>query len=357
MSTQTGAVSQLDKTDCPLVSVVVPCRNEGNYVRACLSALLAQEYPTERTEILLVDGLSTDGTREIAEEYAREHPSVRVLSNPDRITPIALNVGVKGSRGSLVIILGCHSRVSPDFLRRNVNALKEHDADCVGGVLLTRPADESATAEAIALALSNSFGVGNAQFRTGAGSVRRVDTVPFGCYRREVFDRIGYFDEELVRNQDDEFNLRLIRRGGRILLVPDIVTTYYPRNSVPRLWRMYWQYGLFKPLVARKVQGILTWRQLVPPAFVLSLPVCAVAALLWHPMSWLLLVDAGLYAACNLGVSAAISVRKGLRLLPVLPAVFGVIHLAYGSGYLIGAISGLLRGGSRGAARDLASSR
>ena len=150
--------------------------------------------------------------------------------------------------------------------------LEQSGADNVGGVCRTLPASDSAMAKAIAVGMSHPLGVGNSHFRIGCRPEDRwVDTVPFGCYRREVFDRIGLFDEELVRNQDDELNLRLIKHGGRILLSPRIVCKYFARDSLAKLWRMYYQYGYFKPLVVRKVGGVMTLRQLLPPLFVLGL--------------------------------------------------------------------------------------
>ena len=194
-----------------------------------------------------------------------------------------MNLGIAAAGGSVIVRMDAHVEYPGRLHLRAGGPLERSGADNVGGVCQTLPAGDSAVAKAVAFGMSHPLGVGNSHFRIGTLEDRWVDTVPFGCYRREVFDRIGLFDEELVRNQDDEFNLRLIRHGGRILLSPRIVCKYFARDSLAKLWRMYYQYGYFKPLVVRKVGGVMTIRQLLPPLFVLSLIVTGLAA----PWSWL----------------------------------------------------------------------
>src|SRR6266480_5849379 len=188
----------------PLVSVVVPCRNEERYIAACLDSILASDYPRDRLEVLVVDGLSDDRTREILGRYTARHPSIRRLDNPQRITPTALNVGIRAAEGDVVMRMDAHVLYPSTYVSQLVAALEETGADCVGGVIETLPADESATARAIALGLSHPLGVGNSYFRIGSRERRWADAVSFGCYRRDVFNRIGLFDEELLRDQDDE---------------------------------------------------------------------------------------------------------------------------------------------------------
>ncbi|MGH7607745.1 MAG: glycosyltransferase family 2 protein, partial [Gemmatimonadales bacterium] len=265
----------------PRVTVVLPCRNEGRYIAACLDSILAAAYPPERLEVLVVDGMSDDGTRERVARYAAAHPRIRLLDNPARIVPTALNVGIEAATGDVIARMDAHVVYPPEYLPRLVHALAESGADNVGGCIVTLPADGTAVAQAIAIALGHPFGVGNSHFRIGARGARFVDTVPFGCYRRDVFARIGLFDEDLVRNQDDEFNHRLVRRGGRVLLLPDVVSYYYARGSFAQVARMFYQYGAFKPLVARKVGRVMTLRQLVPAAFVSGLAAAALGALFW----------------------------------------------------------------------------
>ncbi len=317
----------------PLVSVIVPCREEAGHIRACLDSILATTWPREQLEVLVVDGCSTDGTRAIVEAYARRHPVVRLLDNPRLTAPAGLNIGIRAAAGSVIARMDAHVGYPPDYLPRLVAALERSGADNVGGCIETLPCGPSPVARAIAVALGHPLGVGTALFRTGASRPREVDTVPFGCWRRSVFDRIGLFDEELVRDQDDEFNHRLRRAGGRVLLVPDVVARYTARRSLRDLARMYFQYGWFKPLAARKLGAIPTVRQLVPPAFVGTLVGAAALAPLWPPAAALLAGLGGLYVA----VLACVAAATAPRLAPALAAAFAVLHVAYGWGYLCGA--------------------
>jgi glycosyltransferase involved in cell wall biosynthesis len=258
------------------------------------------------------------------------------LCNRKRTTPAALNLGIANARGTVILPMGAHVEYSPAYIRSLVEMLETSGADNVGGVLVTRPANNSAMARAIAIGLSHPLGVGNSYFRIGSSMPRWVDTVPFGCYRREVFDRIGLFDEELIRNQDDELNLRLIKNGGRILLSPHVVSYYYARDSIRKLWRMYYQYGYFKPLVARKVKGVLTSRQLVPPVFVTAVLTTGLLA----PWSWAAEAGGALlllcYAMSMAGCAAAAAWRHGWLVALALLVVFPTIHWSYGLGYLKG---------------------
>jgi len=321
----------------PRVSIVMPCRNEAAYIGACLDSVLATDYPLDRLEVLVADGRSDDGTREIVERCAAQHPCVRLLENPARITPAALNTAIRAATGDVIIRMDAHGVYPREYVSRLVTALQESGADNVGGVVITLPADDTPVARAIALAFAHPLGVGNAYFRIGVAGPRWVDTVPFGCFRRELFDRVGMFDEELIRNQDDEFNLRVIGHGGRILLLPDVVSRYYARRSLGAVGRMFYQYGYFKPLVARKAERIMT-RQLVPPLFVFSLVATAVLGI-WVPAAWPALAGiAGAYAALVLS-GATLAVRKhGVRCAAALAAVFSVMHVCYGIGYLRGIV-------------------
>jgi glycosyltransferase involved in cell wall biosynthesis len=237
----------------PAVSIIVPCRNEEAYIARCLDSILASDYPKDRLEVVVSEGRSSDRTREILLAYAAKNPEIILLDNPTGATPAGLNLAIRRASGDIIVRMDAHVLYPSDYVSRLVRGLEESGADNVGGVLETVPAENTPGARAIAIGLAHPFGVGNAHFRTGARVRREVDTVPFGCYRREVFDRIGLFDEELIRNQDDEFNFRLIRRGGRVLLLPDVLCRYFARRSLRHLAGMYYQYGYFKPLVARKV--------------------------------------------------------------------------------------------------------
>jgi glycosyltransferase involved in cell wall biosynthesis len=328
------------------LSIILPCRNEARYIGACLDSILASEHPRADLEVLVVDGRSDDGTREIVAGYAARHPAIRLLDNPKGIVPTALNLGIRAAAGDVIMRMDAHVVYPPDYIPRLLTALEESGADNVGGCIATLPAGPGPVARAIAIALSHRFGVGNSHFRVGASAPRLVDTVPFGCYRREVFDRIGLFDEELVRNQDDEFNHRLIRHGGRVLLVPGVVASYYPRGSFPQLARMYYQYGCFKPLVARKLGRVMTIRQLVPPAFVLGVLLLGLLAPAWPPARLLWLGVMGSYAlAVALAVLSSPAARSPRTAL-ALAAAFPVVHASYGAGFLRG-VWGLAMGPRR----------
>ena len=328
--------------DRPTISIVLPCRNEERYIGACLDSILATTYPLDRIELLVVDGESEDRTREIVAEFVRRHSGVRLLENRRRITPAALNVGLRAATGEIILRMDAHVVYPINYIPRLVDALLTSDADNVGGIIVTLPADGSTMARAIAVGLSHPFGVGNAYFRIGVGAPRWVDSVPFGCFRREVFDRIGLFDEELIRNQDDEFNLRLIKFGGRILLLPDVVSYYFARRSLSDLSRMYYQYGYYKPLVARKVDGVMTLRQLVPGLFALTLAGTAVLAPVL-PLLPVTLGIAGAYLTALVGCVIGAVRRHGWRCALALAAVFPAVHFSYGIGSLRGAVDHLLQ--------------
>ena len=280
--------------------------------------------------------MSSDETRSVVESYAATHACIRLLDNIKQIAPAALNIGIAAAQGTVIMRMDAHVDYPADYIRALVHLLLEKGADNVGGVCLTQPGGATAMARAIAIGMSHPMGVGNSYFRIGSAEQRWVDTVPFGCYRKEVFDRIGLFDEELVRNQDDEFNLRLIRSGGRILLAPEVACRYYARDSLGKLWRMYYQYGYFKPLVVRKVKGVMTPRQLVPPLFVLFL----MAGMLLAPWSRIAAVALAVVVVSYAAAVAACSLmawrKHGGRAALGLGLVFPAMHLSYGIGYLRG---------------------
>ena len=329
-------------TEPPLVSVIVPCRNEAAYIRACLDSILAGDYPEHRLEMLVVDGLSDDGTRGVVEAYVRRDPRVRLLDNPRQITSAGLNLGVRSAQGSVIVVLGAHSVYPATYISELVFSLSWTGADAVGGVCATRPGGATVTARAIAAALSHPFGVGNSHFRIGTSKPRWVDTVPFGCYRRDVFDRVGLFDEDLTRNQDDEFNLRLVKHGGRLLLVPHVVTRYYARASLGKLWQMFQQYGFFKPLVARKLGQVMTVRQLVPALFLAGVAVTGILSLWWSLPRLVLGLAIGSYVVADLACAASVGARLGWRVGLAVTYVFPTLHLAYGLGFLRGVVRFLM---------------
>jgi len=322
--------------DLVRVSVVLPCRNEALFIRGCLDSILANDYPRDWLEILVVDGMSDDGTREVVEEYGRHQPNVRIFENKECTAAAGLNLAIRAAAGAIIVRMDAHALFPRNYISRLVAWLQATEAENVGGAWVTCPQNSSPMARAIAFALSHPVGVGNAYFRLQVTEPKWVDTVPFGCYRRELFDRIGVFDEDLVRNQDDEFNHRILRSGGRILLVPDVISYYFARDSLRKVWRMYYQYGYFKPLAQRKVGRIMTGRQLIPPGFVSI--VAALAAISWvsslagTALIVLLSVYFGTIFASGIDCLRKHGPECGAGLVLVLPT----LHFAYGTGYLKG---------------------
>jgi cellulose synthase/poly-beta-1,6-N-acetylglucosamine synthase-like glycosyltransferase len=324
--------------DLPPVTVMVPCRNEEGFIADTLESIVTGGYPEDRMQVLVIDGMSDDRTADTVREYAERHPCVELLENPRRIVPTALNIAVERATGEVVLRMDAHTTYSDDYIRQCVkHLLARPEVDNVGPRCVTVPSSDTPMGRAIAVGLAHPFAVGNSYFRVGASEPRTVDALAFGCYRREVFDRIGRFDEDMVRNQDDEFNSRLIRNGGKILLVPGIVAYYRARDKLGKLWRMYWQYGYFKPLGCLKIGAVPTIRQLVPAGLVGGLGLSAALGFAHRAFWWLGLAVAALYLVAGLvfSVRSAIAERRpGLVLL--LPLVFATFHFGYGLGYLKG---------------------
>lgn len=317
----------------PFVTIIMPVRNEADFIARSLGAALRQTYPADCYEIIVVDGMSDDATRQVVAELAAATAvAVRLLENPARTTPQALNLGVEAARGAVVVLVGGHCEIAPDYIAACVAALERSGAACVGGAMTT--IGQTQRAEQIAMAQSSPFGVGGVAFRTGRETAGYVDTVAFGAYRREVFAQIGGFDEELVRNQDDELNFRLTQAGGKIWLDPAIRVDYFSRASVGRLWRQYYEYGLYKVRVIQKRGAVPSWRHLVPAGFVLALALSLLAAIgLRRPK--LALAVAGPYALASAAASLH-TARRDPAAIASLPPIFATLHLAYGLGFLAG---------------------
>jgi len=217
--------------DKPKVTIIIPCRNEEKFIEKVIKGAISQTYPKDRLEVFFVDGQSEDKTREIIELYSHKYPFIKLLINPYKYVPQAMNIGIKAVTGDIIVRMDAHSEYPEDYVEKIVYWLEKLNADNVGGVWITTPPADSLKAKAIALALSHPFGVGNSLFRI-AKNIKRpieVDTVPFGCYLKEIFDKIGLYDERLIRNQDIELNKRLRKSGGKIYLIPDIKIKYCVR--------------------------------------------------------------------------------------------------------------------------------
>jgi glycosyltransferase involved in cell wall biosynthesis len=321
-----------------IVSVIIPCRNEVGWIRKCLESVAANDFPKDQLETLVLDGMSDDGTSAIVAEFAAAHPWVRLLENPRQTAPAALNIGIAAARGNVIMRMDAHNEYPPDYISKLTHWLEKSGADNVGGLWVTLPSGDTAMAKAIALGCSHPFGVGNAKYRVGAVEPCEVDTVPFGCYRRDVFDRIGLFDEELVRNQDNEFNQRLRNAGGTILLIPEVVSYYHARGTLGKLWRMYYQYGYFNALVVRKIGSRINIRHWIPSLFVLALAVSGVLSPWYACMAWLFAAITAAYVIPLAVVSVVTMIRHGIPVGLSLALAFIAIHFGKGIGFLKGGL-------------------
>jgi succinoglycan biosynthesis protein ExoA len=318
----------------PLVSVIMPVRNEMAYIERSLGAVLRQDYPADKLEILVVDALSDDGTREYIRSMQPAYPSLRLLDNPDRIVAPGLNIGILQAQGDIVVRVDGHCEIAPDYVRQCVRHLLDDGVDAIGGPIET--IGETEEAQAIALAMSSWFGVGGSAFRTVKDRSLLVETVAFPAYARQTLERLGPFNEELVRNQDDEYNYRLLAQGGKILLSPDITSRYYSRSSLRSLWRQYYQYGYWKVRVMQKHPRQMRWRQFVPPTYVGALLMSSLIGVIFRPLWWLLSVIVLLYLLANLAASLSLGRSHGRRLVPRLLVIHPILHLSYGLGFLAG---------------------
>lgn len=322
----------------PRVSIIIPCRNEEAFIGRCLSSILANDYPAELLEVLVVDGRSTDHTRAIVKAFEEEHRSIRLLENPALITPAAMNVGIRAALGNVVIIASAHSEYRPDFVSKSVEWLDRTGAEVVGGPLVTKPGAQTLVAILIALATSHPFGVGNSKFRTSTED-EFVDTVPFGAYRREVFNGAGLFDERLLRNQDIEFCSRILAQGGKIFMTAELQASYFSRATLAGLASQVFQTGMWNVLTVKLRPCAFRWRHFVPFLFVAALTVLAFGSVGFQECRILGAIIAGSYLAAALLASVDVGLKASLKYAPLLPPVFLVLHLAYG----IGSWCGLVR--------------
>ena len=320
--------------DLPFVSIIVPMRNERRHIERCLRSLVDQDYPRERFEVIVADGRSTDGSRELVESMQQELPNLRLLENRGKHTARGLNIGLAFARGDVITRVDAHAAVAPDFLRESVAALRRTDADVVGGPIETL--GEGPMGESLARAVSSPFGVGNAVFRYSQEE-QWTDTVAFPAYRRDVFDRIGVFSE-IDGGEDDEFHYRLRDIGGRILLTPAIRSTYYARSTYWGLAQQYFGYGQAKVVVLSRHPRRTRLRQLMPSALVLALLAAVVVAAFGGLLTVPLAALVAAYVVATIGASIVVSRRHGWRHLLRLPLAFACMHFAYGSGFLFGLV-------------------
>lgn len=339
-------------TELPIsISIVVACRNEAGHIASFLDSLFAQDLHGMEWEAILADGMSDDTTPAILRDYSLRHPQLRVIENPGRIVSTGLNAAIRASRGEIILRMDAHTRYAPDYCRRCVGELQRTGADNTGGPARTDA--QSVRARAIAAAYHSRFSTGGARFHDESFE-GWVDTVPYGCWRKQTLLRLGMFDEALVRNQDDELNLRLVRCGGRIWQSPGIRSWYSLRSSLSALFHQYFQYGFWKVAVIRKHRIPASWRHLVPVTFVIANAVLLSGMAIsaagrfgdWlRTLTAVWLAMAAAYGAAILLASVSVAAHKGMEMLPFLPPVFAAFHLSYGLGFCAGLLRFLSRSG------------
>lgn len=320
----------------PKVSIIVPCYNEQSTIRLLLDALRAQSFPNSEMEVILADGMSTDGTRAVVTAFQKECPDleVRIVDNVLRNIPSGVNRALEAARGEIIVRSDAHSKPYPDYVANSVKALEEGRGDNVGGVWEIHPGAKTWIAKSIASAASHPLGVGDAMYRLAA-KASEVDTVPFGSYRRSLIEKIGPYNEALLTNEDYEFNTRIRKSGGRVWLDPSIRSVYFARSTIMELVRQYWRYGYWKWRMLRRFPDTLRWRQALPPLFVLSLLGLTLLSIFSPFIFRVLTAELSLYVGILFlaGAHAAIKHRKSF-LLPGLPLAIAAMHVSWGSGFL-----------------------
>lgn len=335
----------INKCENPLVSVIMPVHNEAQFIERSLGSILQQTYPRDLMEIIIADGMSKDNTCKIIKRLAADSGiSILIVDNPKGIAPSGLNCALEKATGHVIIRVDGHCEIDPEYVENCVALLESGKADGVGGPIET--IGESYLARAIALAMSSTFGVGGSAFRTINDREMYTDTVAFPGYTRDIVERAGAFDEELVRNQDDEYNYRIRKLGGRILLSPDIRSRYYSRSSFKSLWRQYFQYGYWKVRVLQMHPLQMSLRQFVPFIFVVSLVLTGLLSLVSVIGRWALVGLIGSYMLLNFAASVY-TARSKFRTIPFISLSYLILHLSYGLGSLVGLISFRNRWGER----------
>ncbi len=322
------------------VAIIIPTLNEEKFIAACLDSVLAQSYPTEHMDIMVVDGGSKDRTHEIVRNYGKKYPNIRLLDNPGRIQSIAFNIGVKESNAPYIVRLDAHATYNEKYVELCIKNLKNRpECGNSGGVWNILP--QSSRIEAVANSILNqvSFGIGGAAFRVGA-EAGYVDTVPFGAFPRKVIDEIGGMREDLARGEDNEFNSRIKKAGYKIYLDPEIVCTYYARPTIKASVKQMYANGesigkLF--YIDKQAIGL---RHLVPMCFVLSLIGSLLIGIFFTPFLYLLSGILVFYLVADLLATFSACNKYGWRYVGVLPILFFLVHCSYGWGTLIGLIKG-----------------
>jgi len=319
----------------PRVSIILPVLNEGRYIEQCLRSVVEQDYPAALREVLVLDGGSTDDTREKVRAFAAAHPGFSLLDNPGRTQVKAFNLGVRRSCGGIIIRLDAHARYDPSYVRKCVETLDATGAANAGGVWQIEAGGPSLMARSVAILNRERFGIGGARFRVG-GTAGPTDTVPFGAFRRDAFDKVGLMNERLVRGEDNEFNSRLRKAGLTVYFNPEIRCIYFARAGLAGFLKQMYGNGLYHILTLMVNRGGCSLRHFVPFGFVMFLMTFASGGLFWRPI-WLVGgIILALYLLADLAASISAAAREGWAQLAVLPWLFPLVHISYGVGTLVG---------------------
>ena len=324
-----------------MVSVICPTYNEEKYIATCIDSILAQDYPQENLEILFVDGMSTDATRSIILSQAKEHNNIYLLDNPHRIVPYALNIGIEHAQGDMIVRIDAHASFPSNYISTLVHYLVHlTNAQNVGAPCVTHTLGQTDKAKAIVAVLSNKWGVGNSTFRLGVKEIQSVDTVPFGCWKKQTLKDVGLFDIRLIRNQDIELNKRILKNGGNIYLVPDTYCTYYARETYKKLAQNNYGNGKWNILTLYYTKALrsLSLRHFIPLIFLLSLllPILGIILCPWIGLvAGMSLISYLMLVSC---ISWKISKEQSINPLSVVAAFF-TLHLSYGAGSLMGILT------------------
>jgi succinoglycan biosynthesis protein ExoA len=320
----------------PKVSVVIPVYNEEATIRLLLDAIYKQTYPRHEIQVVISDGMSTDSTRQVVHGFTQENPDLDVLvvDNPKRVIPSGLNRAIENAQGEIIVRLDAHSVPYPDYIEQCVNAIEAGSGDNVGGVWEIKPGTNSWQARSIALAAAHRLGVGDARYRVG-GQAKAVETVPFGAFRKSLVEKIGWYNENLLTNEDYEFNVRIAKAGGKIWFNPAIRSIYFARSDFRSLARQYWRYGFWKGKMVQRNPETLRWRQILPPLFVCSLVFFFILSWFFPMARWIFLVEIGLYFGILLlaGIQIATSL-KDWRLFVGIPTAISTMHLSWGTSFV-----------------------
>lgn len=328
-----------------MLTVICPTYNEEKYIANCLESIIQSDYPKDEIEVLFVDGMSTDATKEIILSYSQQYNYIKFLSNPNQTVPYAMNRGIEKAKGDVIIRIDAHAAYPTNYFSVLVHYLYKLNADNVGVVCKTDVLHKNKKTLAIKEVLANKFGVGNSYFRIGTDKIMEVDTVPFGCYKKDVFERFGLYDTRLTRNQDIELNRRIKRGGGKIFLIPDIYCTYYARETWKAIMKNNFQNGKWNvlTLLYTKAFDTLSIRHFVPLIFVLSLILPALLAIINLKFIYIAIASLFAYLLLITYVSISLAIQKKGNILYLLITFF-VLHLSYGIGSLVGIITSLFGG-------------